>query len=160
MDENETKAGFEKSDWMRIQHTAQGYGAELYGGTPEARRDALEELIEGPHASVDCREVESLEGFIRRGIESCTDGSVKDNLILSDRDLTRALNESGRNLLVLEFQAMESDVRTSVAQLLKGAAERRNAEFWIGYTCAEGGAVVDAEFDLSMRVQSWEIQDS
>jgi hypothetical protein len=87
---------------------------------------------------------------------SYTKEEADKQLSLSPIDIVRSL-DSDVTIFLYEFSEMPSSTQTSIAQLMKGLAERSDFDGGLIYTCENGNAVVEAEPDLSMRVKSWEI---
>lgn len=126
----------DETDERRFRHSCEGYGAEVTDGTAEQRKEALLERIDEPVVEIDGREIGSTEEF------------------------SEAMPNAEANITILEFDSMDSEIQTSVAQRMKGVAEAMNSDRMIGYTAEEGGAVVRAEFDLSARIRTWGLEES
>lgn len=143
----------------RFNHAASGYGAVVVGQDPQSREDVLRNHLEGPFIAIDCSKVDSEEDYIIEGLSQFDNVDVEelDKTYLSGRDLNREIRNQQYSILVLEFEELDSELQTYVARLNKGLAERMNYEKMIGYACTEEDSVVSAEFDLSMRVRSWDI---
>lgn len=150
----------DETEQHMLQHAANGYGAEITGGSPDDREQALYEHLTGPFVTVDGRQATDEDDVMARIVSQATDVSYEDaadDSLLSSIDVRRALQESGHNILFLEFDSMPSDTQTGVAQMMKGTAEARGFNGQIGYSCETGGSVVQAEFDLSSRVRTWDL---
>ncbi|RLM68583.1 hypothetical protein [Halorubrum sp. Atlit-26R] len=151
-----------ETDTRMFRRGAQGYGVEVYGGTPEQRRAAFEIQFDEPTVFVDAREMDAAEDLFKTVLLAVTDRdeeAIENQPSWAGWDLQRPLEETDTNLVILEFDSLPSDARTNVAQHMKALAENlRVDEVKLGFTSEEGGSVVHAEPDLRMRVKSWEIE--
>ncbi|WP_135666786.1 hypothetical protein [Halorhabdus rudnickae] len=145
----------------QFEHGARGYGVEVYGGTAEDREAVLRDRLGGDVVAVDARTVEDSEELVKSALlEMGVDKKeIEKRRRVGGRVLRRVLVDTGHSFAILELDQLESDARTSVAQMMKGVAEGMMDadEVMIGFSSEEGGAAVHAEPDLRMRVRSWEI---
>lgn len=155
-----TQLDLDDTEEHMFRHAASGYGAEVAGGTPDDREDALREYLDDPFLVVDGRDFEDTDAIIDSlVIQSgyCNPDELDDYHITwtdAKRGLERADVET---ILFLEFDSLPSDTQTSIAQLMKGVAEHSDFDGCIGYSVEDGGSVVKAEFDLASRVRTWDI---
>lgn len=150
----------DEGEHQRFEHAASGYGVVITGGTPDDREAALRDNLDGPLVTIDCREMDSMQDIYDAIILNSghRDEEHVETYSIGPVDASRALTETGSGVLVLEFEELDSDDQTSLAQFFKGVAERRGFEGDIGYACREPDSVVRAERDLSMRIQSWQLE--
>ena len=149
------------SEEHMFHHGATGYGVEVYGGTPNQREAVFRKQFDEPIVVVDGRKADSSEDIVKAALlEMGTDKEdIEKTYSIGGIELRRALDETKSNFVILEFDSLAKDVQTSVAQMMKGVAEQLSSDdVMLGYACNEGGAVVNAEFDLSARVRSWELE--
>jgi len=151
----------DESDERRFRHGATGYGVEIHRGNPEDRKSVFEEQFDDPTVFVDGRDVENQEDLVGAALlEMDADEEwIENQYSIGSIELKRALTETESNFVILEFDAMDREVQISVAQMMKGVAETIDLDdIMLGFACEEGGAVVRAERDLSMRIRSWELE--
>jgi len=155
----ETLLGLDKPARRRFQNAASGYGVEICGGTTDQRQTVIAQTFDGQTVHVDGRSIKSLEEFNQAILTETSSDDATTSATAPPRafDVLRRLRNTGSNLAVVEFDSMPSSVQTDVAQQLKGYAEDLGNDIRFAYTTAECGAVVRAERDLNMRVQSFEI---
>lgn len=118
-----------------IEHAVKNYGAVVYGGEPSDRTQALRRVLKSPTVSIDGRVIDQCPAGLRRVMESYA------------------------SLLVMEFDSLPAAERTSLAQRVKGLAERRDLDVQIGFTAADGASVVEAEPDLRARIRSFDVAE-
>lgn len=152
----------DETNERKFVHGATKYGVEVHGGTPDAREAVFREQFDEPLVVVDGREADSEEDLMKSALIQL--GAEKEELenrySIGSTDIRRALTETENNFVITEFDAMDRDTQTNVAQMIKAIAEgmdMRDTNIMLGFSCAEGGAVVRAEHDLSIRIRSWEI---
>lgn len=145
----------DETDHRQFRHGATGYGVEIYGGTTEARTAILRELFDEPLVTVDCRDYDTAEEVVSAALQSL---GVDPTPIAPYIDLRRELGGTEYHFAIVEFDALDSDEQTNLAQTMKGVAEELpGRDTMLGYTCSQGGVVTRAESDLSARVRSWEV---
>lgn len=149
----------DETEQHMFRHSASGYGVEVTGGTPSDRERALREYLDEPFVTVDGRTCTSYNDVLTRLVARAREESVTDDERISAITVTRALVEADTNVLFLEFDALPTETQTDVAQMTKGLAERREFEGQIGFSSRNGGRVVRAEPDLSMRVRTWDVNE-
>ena len=110
--------GLDETEARMFQNAASGYGVEVVGGTPEARERALREHLDGPFVAVDCRDFDDKGDILRHIITESVGEDIAENAHISMVNVERALGESGRNILFLEFDALPSDTQTDIAQFV------------------------------------------
>lgn len=147
----------DESDQRRFQHSASEYGVEIHGGTPEVRETALCNQFDTPLATVDCRQADTDDAVIDAAARQLgVDEDKIDRLCMTSHDIARLLEETESNLALLEFDALDFKDQRSVARSMKAVAEGiETNDIMLGYTTSKQEAVVSAEPDLSMRVQSF-----
>jgi|AntDeeMinimDraft_4_1070355.scaffolds.fasta_scaffold02399_3 hypothetical protein len=151
----------DENDERRFKHAAGGYGVEVHGSSPEDREAMLQKHLNDPLVTVDGQEINSSEDLVERALieMGADEDEVKEIYNIGGIELRRALADSGNSLAILHFDAMGEDVRKAVAQMMKGVAEQTQTdEIMFGYTSEDGGELVRAESDLSMRVLSWGLE--
>lgn len=141
---------------------ARQYGVVVYGATPAEREAALREAIGSDSTSefieIDGREIADNDEVRLELVHQATGWAPHEVKRLWIRTPGLYVAEYQKGVLVFEFDAMDAETQTYVAQTLKGLAERRGYEEPIGYTCEEAGAVALADPDLSARLCTWELQ--
>lgn len=149
----------DESDRRRFHHGATGYGVELYGGTADDRITALNEQFNEPLITVDCRKANTSNEVITMALrELGVDDEQINNRSLGPIALRRELNQTRQHFAILELDALNFEEQRSVAQTMKGLAESLHYDdAMLGFTTSVGGAVTNAEPDLSMRIQSWQV---
>lgn len=148
----------EESTKLRLEHGACGYGVVVHGQTASERKKFLKEQLTEPHVVIKCEEVEDIDEIVDKIITETGFITEPANLHIGPIDARRALSETGTSLIISEFEELDSDTRTSLAQLLKAFAEQvRNEDVMIGYACEKSDSVARAEWDLSGRLYKHEL---
>lgn len=155
------KLNLDEGDERHFQHELTGYGTVVIGGDAESRKTEILKYMDEPVIVADGNNITSDRDLWVHIITSAYD-DVSESDLESKRSLyinaRRSLVDTDSGILIHEFDAMDSDVQTDIAQSFKGIAENMNFDQEIGFTATEGNPVVRAEFDLSMRVRTWELE--
>lgn len=143
----------------KFEHAAtRNYGALVHGGSPSEREEAVNEQLDHDLVFVDCRNIDSAEDMVRDVLLEITDVTEEEldkRYSLGLMELRRAFEDASEEGVVLvEFDSMDSETQTNVAQMMKGFVEQGDPV--IAYTCKESDAVTLAESDLRGRVQAFE----
>jgi len=150
----------DESDQYDFEHAARGYGVEIYGGTPERRQKAVQYHYDTPVTIIDCSDVTEPDEIVEKALRELGAEEEINKMLLTMSDVAEQLVENDGNLVLAEFDSMEQDLQRVTAQKMKNLAERlpSRSDTMLGFTCEEGGAIVRAESDLSIRVRSIEIE--
>lgn len=141
-----------ESDEFRFESSINGYGAIICGGKQNERKNKLVNRFPDDTIIISGEDIHSKNDFISElsaelGIEVMTMARIR-----------RHMNETDSSIIILEFDAMSDNIQTDIAQSMKGIAESIVYNGKIGYTGEKCDCVVRAEPDLSMRVQSFNIE--
>ena len=141
-----------------FEHAAHSYGAIVCGGTADDRVSSLGKQLCGEESIVvDFRSVSSEEQLMRQLVTESS-GEAEENIgTLEARKSLEQVPE--KTILLLEFDSAPSDVQQYTVQFMKGVIEVSDWDGLIGYTADDCEAVVRANFDLSGRVRSWNLED-
>lgn len=155
-----TSFGLDETEEHIFEHAALGYGVEVSGGEQQEREEALRANLDGSFVAVECTDISSKEEFLQAAIRNARDVPDDESVEhVSVIQMEKALAQADCTFLVLEFDSPEHSVQTDIAQTMKGVSEGRRFDGAIGFSCEEGGSVVRAEPDLSMRVKSYTIDE-
>ena len=141
----------------RFVRASKNYGAIITGGTPKNREQFLRSTLDGPFVTINCSKINSEEELIQNCLKQMNyfEGDGPGNEILMPVDLRKALQDNNYSILVLEFEELNEELQTFIAQFLKGLVEVGKYDKMIGYACGERESVVRAEPDMSMRIRPW-----
>jgi len=150
-----------ENDMYDFEHRIGGYGlVAIHGDSKEEREQFMRDNMSDPLIVVDGEEIESDQdmfdsvlldiGVTQEELDKYSTGSIY---------MERGLVENEANILFVNFDAMDKDLQSSIAQHFKSLAENRNFDGEIGFTATEGNPVVRAESDLRMRVYSWDVDE-
>lgn len=151
---------FDETEERRIIHGANGYGVELHGGDSEERIDVLKQLLDDPVIVIDGNDIPDSDTFTEQVLlEAGVDEEKIEKLYNpSSIDIRRAFSQTEPSLIIANFDAMDEDTQTNVAQMMKGIAEGLDSDTsQFGYTSEKGGIVTRAEPDLSVRVLNYNL---
>lgn len=140
----------------RFVHYATRYGSIIMGGNSTERAEFLKNTLEGPFVTIDCTQINSKDDFVR-AILNQTGYNVTENEIIGFGDASRSLQNNEYSILILEFEKLSDEIRTYVAQCLKGLGGSSRYTGMIGYACTQRESVVRAESDMSMRIRPWSL---
>lgn len=151
----------DETDQRRFRHGARGYGAEVYGGEPKEREQVLDNQLGEPIVKVDARDIDTADEIAVEALVQLSSDreEIEKRRRVGSHEIVRELGKNGSNLAILEFDSLDYEEQKATARMMKAVAETLDDDdVLLGYACEEGGAVVRAEHDLSMRVRSWEIE--
>lgn len=138
------------------------YGAVVTGGSAADREEVIRAEMRDETTYIDGREITDFNDFIGAIVQETgymTSEEFERTPSPGSIEVRRSLQAAGTNLVVLEFDAMTDDAQKNAAQLLKGVVEHGDWDEGIAFTAENGGAVVQANRDLSGRVKSYELTE-